>query len=95
MGRQSKGEYFRASYRRYRGAERRTKQVILSEFCAHTGYHRKYAIRLLNGPRRAGVSAATPPPAGTPLRGSVAGDRAGDLGGGGLSLVGAAAGADP
>jgi len=25
--------------------------VILSEFCANTGYHRKYAIRLLNGPR--------------------------------------------
>src|SRR5207247_10133798 len=22
-----------------------------SEFCANTGYHRKYAIRLLNGPR--------------------------------------------
>ncbi len=26
------------------------KQVILNEFCANTGYHRKYAIRLLNGP---------------------------------------------
>ncbi|MGC1605989.1 MAG: ISNCY family transposase, partial [Candidatus Acidiferrum sp.] len=25
--------------------------MILSEFCANTGYHRKYAIRLLNGPR--------------------------------------------
>jgi hypothetical protein len=23
----------------------------LSEFCANTGYHRKYAIRLLNGPQ--------------------------------------------
>lgn len=24
--------------------------MILREFCANTGYHRKYAIRLLNGP---------------------------------------------
>ena len=34
--------------------------MILNEFCLNTGYHRKYAIRLLNGPpsgkqsRRAG-----------------------------------------
>ncbi len=27
--------------------------MILSEFCANTGYHRKYAIRLLNGSRPA------------------------------------------
>jgi transposase InsO family protein len=32
-------------------AKRESKNVILSEFCANTGYHRKYAIRLLNGPR--------------------------------------------
>ena len=41
------------------------KKVILSEFCPNTGYNRKYAIRLLNGPqpekerkppRRRGVS---------------------------------------
>jgi len=25
--------------------------VILNEFCANTGYHRKHALRLLNGPR--------------------------------------------
>jgi hypothetical protein len=25
--------------------------VILDEFCANTGYHRKYAIRLLGEPR--------------------------------------------
>ena len=24
--------------------------MILNEFCLNTGYHRKYAIRLLNGP---------------------------------------------
>jgi hypothetical protein len=41
----------RAIYERYRSAGREGKNVILSEFCANTGYHRKYAIRLLNGPR--------------------------------------------
>lgn len=50
MSRRSRWEYFRAVYARYRQAERRQKQVILDEFCTHTGYHRKYAIRLLNGP---------------------------------------------
>ncbi len=50
MSHRSRWEYFRAIYARYRHADRRTKQVILSEFCANTGYHRKYAIRLLNGP---------------------------------------------
>jgi transposase InsO family protein len=41
----------RAIYEWYRKAGRKEKKVILSEFCANTGYHRKYAIRLLNGPR--------------------------------------------
>ena len=50
MSRRSRWEYFRAVYARYGQAERREKQVILDEFCANTGYHRKYAIRLLNGP---------------------------------------------
>jgi transposase InsO family protein len=39
----------RAIYDRYRKAGRKDKKLILSEFCANTGYHRKYAIRLLNG----------------------------------------------
>jgi hypothetical protein len=50
MSHQSRWEYFRAIYGRYRQADRKLKQVILNEFCANTGYHRKYAIRLLNGP---------------------------------------------
>jgi transposase InsO family protein len=50
MSHRSRWEYFKAIYARYRQAERSTKQVILSEFCLSTGYHRKYAIRLLNGP---------------------------------------------
>ena len=51
MGNKGKWEYLRAIYERYQAAGRKGKNVILSEFCANTGYHRKYAIRLLNGPR--------------------------------------------
>lgn len=51
MGNKGRWEYLRAIYERYRLAGRQGKKVILSEFCANTGYHRKYAIRLLNGPR--------------------------------------------
>lgn len=50
MGSKGRSEYLRAIYERYRKAGRKTKKVILSEFCTNTGYHRKYAIRLLNGP---------------------------------------------
>ncbi len=50
MSYRSRWEYFRAIYARYRQADRQLKQVILNEFCANTGYNRKYAIRLLNGP---------------------------------------------
>ncbi len=50
MGQKAKWEYFLAIYERYRRADRKAKQAILSEFCINTGYHRKYAIRLLNGP---------------------------------------------
>ena len=51
MGNKGRWEYLQAIYERYRKAGRREKKVILNEFCANTGYHRKYAIRLLNGPR--------------------------------------------
>ncbi len=50
MSRRSRWEYFKAVYARYQQAERQSKHVILNEFCLNTGYHRKYAIRLLNGP---------------------------------------------
>ena len=50
MGHKAKWEYFRAVYERYRKAGREAKQVMLNEFCMNTGYNRKYAIRLLNGP---------------------------------------------
>jgi hypothetical protein len=42
-------EYFRAIYGRYQKGNRKARQAILNEFCLNTGYHRKYAIRLLNG----------------------------------------------
>src|SRR5260370_12245360 len=50
MGLKAKSEYFRAIYERYGQADRKRKQDILSEFCLNTRYHRKYAIRLWNGP---------------------------------------------
>jgi hypothetical protein len=51
LGNQGRWEYLRAIYERYQREGRNGKQVILSEFCGNTGYHGKYAIRLLNGPR--------------------------------------------
>src|SRR5260370_27029168 len=50
MGLKAKREYFRAIYERYGQADRKTKKAILSELCLNTRYHRKYGIRLLNGP---------------------------------------------
>ena len=43
-------ECLKAVYPRYRQARRSERARILDEFVAVTGYHRKYAIRLLNGP---------------------------------------------
>jgi transposase InsO family protein len=50
MNGRSRREYLEAIHVRYHRAELREKQVILNEFCHNTGYNRKYAIRLLNGP---------------------------------------------
>ena len=50
MSHASRWEYFLAVYARYRRADRKGKHAVLDEFCANTGYHRKYALRLLNGP---------------------------------------------
>ncbi len=50
MSRQGRWEYLNAIYARYQGASRREKQQILDEFCKVTRYHRKSALRLLNGP---------------------------------------------
>lgn len=50
MGKETKWEYLRVMYERYRKAERKVRGRLLDEFCVTTGYNRKYAIRLLNGP---------------------------------------------
>jgi len=47
MGPRSKKEYTETTHRRYKNASRAERTVILNEFCATSGYHRKYAIRLL------------------------------------------------
>ena len=46
----AKWEYVKAIYPRYRQAPRREKQQLLDECCRITRYHRKHAVRLLNGP---------------------------------------------
>ena len=50
MSRKSKWEYLKAIYTRYRKVSKELRALILNEFCQVCGYHRKYAIRLLNGP---------------------------------------------
>jgi hypothetical protein len=52
MSPRSKKEYTEAVHKRYKHASRSEKKVILDEFCATTGYHRKYAIILLKGFKR-------------------------------------------
>ena len=50
MSQASKREYLKRIYPRYQKADATAKQRILDEFCANCRYHRKHAIRLLNGP---------------------------------------------
>lgn len=48
MGKNERQAYLKAIRTRYRRASKKSKATILNEFCAVCGYHRKYAIRLLN-----------------------------------------------
>jgi len=48
MSQGSKRELLATIRPRYRKASKKEKQKILDEFVAVTGYHRKYAIRLMN-----------------------------------------------
>ena len=52
MGKNERQAYLKAIRSRYRRASKKAKAAILDEFCAVCGYHRKYAIRLLNQRRR-------------------------------------------
>lgn len=52
MSMPARREYLAAIYRRYRHATKPEKSRILKEFCRATGYHRKYATRILNAPLR-------------------------------------------
>ncbi len=48
MGKNERQAYLKAIRLRYRRAGKKAKIAILDEFCAVCGYHRKYAIRILN-----------------------------------------------
>ena len=48
MGKNERQAYLKAIRSRYRRASKKAKTKVLDEFCAVCGYHRKYAIRLLN-----------------------------------------------
>lgn len=48
MGKNERQSYLAAIKKRYRQARKGAKKLILDEFCQVCGYHRKYAIRLLN-----------------------------------------------
>jgi hypothetical protein len=48
VGKNERQAYLKAIRSRYGRAGKKTKVTILDEFCAVCGYHRKYAIRLLN-----------------------------------------------
>ena len=49
ISKETKKELLTALMQRYRLASKRDKARILDEFVAVSGYHRKHAIRLLNG----------------------------------------------
>lgn len=48
MGRLCMDLYLEQLKKRYIGADRATKALILDEFCSNSGFHRKHAIRLLS-----------------------------------------------
>ena len=50
MSAPARWEYVKVTHARYRQATRQGRRRILDEFCGTTGYHRKYALRVLNGP---------------------------------------------
>jgi hypothetical protein len=55
MSPRSRREYIEALYVRYKQADKTQKGLILDEFCATCGHHRKHAIRLLRSFKRFSV----------------------------------------
>jgi hypothetical protein len=92
LGHKARWEYFRAVYERYRQAGREAKQVMLNEFCLNTGYHRKYAIRLLKRTCSGKTSPTAAPRTAAALRVASTVGASGDLGSRGISLVDTAEG---
>jgi len=52
MGKDERYAYLKAVKDRYRQGDKKSKTLILDEFCHVCGYNRKYAIRLLNRKRK-------------------------------------------
>ena len=52
MSPRSKKEYIETIYLCYRNASRSEKVLILNEFCATLGYHRKHTMPVLRGRKR-------------------------------------------
>ncbi|HEX4350653.1 MAG TPA: hypothetical protein VH251_09700, partial [Verrucomicrobiae bacterium] len=61
MSLSAKRETLAPIHGRYQRAGRPLKTLILDEFCALCGYHRKAALRLLNRPLRASPPARSGP----------------------------------
>jgi len=49
MSKMSKREYLRELKKKYRRADKKRKTQLLDDFCEFTSYHRKAALRLVNG----------------------------------------------
>lgn len=60
MSREAIQEYLKSIQIRYRRASKELKWLLLNEFCATTGYNRKYAIRKLNARLGKEANKATP-----------------------------------
>ena len=67
MSKSERKAYLKAIQTRYRRANKLKKRTILDEFCAVCGYHRKYAIRLLNQPAKQGNTQSTRRPGRKPV----------------------------
>ena len=74
MKRETRYDYGAAVAMRYQRTSRKREGWILDEFCAATGYYRKYAIKLLRGPFPRGAAARPRPPASVRTRGRAATD---------------------